>query len=155
MNISTSKRAFLSILFLARPVGFEPTTNRFEVCDSIQLSYGRSLNPTIKMGWVKGLEPSTSGATTRHSDQLSYTHHFNQFALSRLQAIGTSRLVRLEGFELSTHGLEVRCSIQLSYRRIFYLCLKRLGLISSLLCFVKTKCFHHGFIIFNPLFYFT
>jgi len=28
-------------------------------------------------------------------------------------------LVRLEGFELSAHGLEVRCSIQLSYRRIF------------------------------------
>ena len=27
--------------------------------------------------------------------------------------------LRLEGFELSAHGLEVRCSIQLSYRRIF------------------------------------
>ena len=26
--------------------------------------------------------------------------------------------MRLEGFELSAHGLEVRCSIQLSYRRI-------------------------------------
>ena len=27
------------------------------------------------------------------------------------------RLARLERFELPTHGLEVRCSIQLSYRR--------------------------------------
>ena len=28
-------------------------------------------------------------------------------------------LVRLAGFEPATYGLEVRCSIQLSYRRIF------------------------------------
>ena len=26
------------------------------------------------MGWVKGLEPSTYGTTTRRSSQLSYTH---------------------------------------------------------------------------------
>ena len=28
-------------------------------------------------------------------------------------------MVRLAGFEPATYGLEVRCSIQLSYRRIF------------------------------------
>ena len=28
-----------------------------------------------RMGWVKGLEPSTYGTTTRRSSQLSYTHH--------------------------------------------------------------------------------
>ncbi len=28
-------------------------------------------------------------------------------------------LARLKGFEPLTYGLEVRCSIQLSYRRIF------------------------------------
>jgi hypothetical protein len=28
------------------------------------------------------------------------------------------RMVRLAGFEPATYGLEVRCSIQLSYRRI-------------------------------------
>jgi hypothetical protein len=31
-------------LGLARPVGFEPTTSRFEVCHSIRLSYGRIFN---------------------------------------------------------------------------------------------------------------
>ena len=38
-----------SISILVRPVGFEPTTNRFEVCDSIQLSYGRMVS-LQKMG---------------------------------------------------------------------------------------------------------
>ena len=33
--------SFDSVLDLARPVRLERTTNRFEVCDSIRLSYGR------------------------------------------------------------------------------------------------------------------
>ena len=50
-----------------------------------------------------GLEPTTFGATIRHSSQLSYSHHPRNMASP-------------EGFEPPTYGLEVRCSIQLSYR---------------------------------------
>jgi hypothetical protein len=34
---------------------------------------------------------------------------------------GCTFMARLEGFEPPTYGLEVRCSIQLSYRRGVYL----------------------------------
>jgi hypothetical protein len=74
---------------------------------------------------VKGIEPLTSGATTRHSNHLSYTHH--------------SYLARLQGFEPGTYGLEVRCSIQLSYRRMLIVRpnRRRLMVITPLKYFVK------------------
>ena len=40
------------------------------------------------MGWVKGLEPSTYGTTTRRSSQLSYTHHVCHTAKSIMHAHG-------------------------------------------------------------------
>lgn len=42
----------------------------------------------------------------------------NGFAIRRLWPLSNpSKLVQAEGFEPSTHGLEDRCSIQLSYAR--------------------------------------
>ena len=56
------------------------------------------------MGWIIGVEPTTSRATTWRSNQLSYIHHL---------------LARLKGLEPLTYCLEGSCSIQLSYKRIF------------------------------------
>ena len=35
---------------------------------------GTKSHPSLFVGWVKGLEPSTPGTTIRCSNQLSYTH---------------------------------------------------------------------------------
>lgn len=48
------------------------------------------------MGWARGLEPPTPGATVRCSNQLSYAHHI------------CHTLARPEGFEPPTDGLEIR-----------------------------------------------
>ena len=65
-------------------------------------------------GWVEGLEPSASRATIWRASQLRHTHH-NKIMSS---AISTDDRVCSKGFEPPTHGLEGRCSIQLSYEHI-------------------------------------
>ena len=59
-----------------------------------------------------GVEPTTSRATTWHSNQLSYSHHLETAALK------AAVMARLKGLEPLTHCLEGSCSIQLSYKRI-------------------------------------
>ncbi len=55
-----------------------------------------------------GLEPMTFWATTRRSNQLSYTHRLFK------------KKVRQSGLEPLTYGLEGRCSIRLSYWRMSF-----------------------------------
>ena len=57
--------------------------------------------------WLEGFEPSASRATIWRANQLRYSHH-------AMLALVKSRMCP-KGFEPPTHGLEGRCSIQLSY----------------------------------------
>ena len=56
----------------------------------------------LSQGWIKGFEPLASRATIWRANQLRYTH----------------RIMCSKGFEPPTHGLEGRCSIQLSYEHV-------------------------------------
>ena len=96
---------------MAGVAGFEPTNAGIKIRCLNHLAtpqYG----DIKKVGRATRIELTTSRATIWRSNQLSYARHI---------------LVRLKRFELLTHGLEGRCSIQLSYRRIRYAFLKKSG----------------------------
>ena len=68
-------------------------------------------------GWIQGFEPWASRATIWRANQLRYTHHRDVIVPFRaLTSLAGTRMCS-KGFEPPTHGLEGRCSIQLSYWR--------------------------------------
>ena len=118
ITIKNRQPFFKDCRFLAGVAGFEPTHDGVKVrCltawlhpiiyfkKNAQSSKKLCTILSASLGWLMGVEPTTSRATTWHSNQLSYNHHI--------------KMARLKRLELLTHCLEGSCSIHLSYKRKF------------------------------------
>ena len=91
-----------------------------------------------------GFEPTASRATIWRANQLRYTHHIFLLLIQT-----TNNKTSLKGFEPPTHGLEGRCSIQLSYRLIRQ-CLPHQRGISYHRAFRNASTFFIFFQIYEP-----
>ncbi len=100
-NLNQTHTAFNLSLFLAGVAGFEPT------------------NAGIKIPCLTAWRHPNAkkyGAGDKFRTCYLQSHNLALYRLSYARRL----LVRLERFEPPTHGLEGRCSILLSYRRVLY-----------------------------------
>src|SRR5712692_7057873 len=69
-----SARPLLKVVHRNRPGRNRTCNPRFWRPVLYQLSYGPTSWRASLKGWLKGIEPSTSGATVQRSNRLSYSH---------------------------------------------------------------------------------
>jgi hypothetical protein len=97
--------------------------------ERLELSRRKALEPksSVSTNFTTSAESGVDDGARTHDNrnhnpglyQLSYAHHsINAVLLQLITIVLPNRVARSAGLEPATHGLEGRCSIQLSYERL-------------------------------------